>query len=53
LAIFAGSSLPTLNKVLDGDPDIQLAAVEKLAEYVGLGVEVSFFPLPKANGASA
>lgn len=47
-AVHAGSSFTTLEKVLNGDSDINLNSIGKLAEFAGMDVIVDFVPQAKS-----
>jgi hypothetical protein len=50
LAILAYSSTHTFNKVLEGDTDMQLTVLGKIADYLGLDVEIHF--VKRNNGSN-
>jgi hypothetical protein len=50
IAVLADSSRTTLDKVMNGEPDLLLSSVEKLADFLGFNVEVRF--VKKQNVAS-
>lgn len=52
IAVKADSSINTLEKLINGDTDLQLSSVEKLADYVGFDVQVQFVKRPEQNGGN-
>lgn len=53
LAVHSDVSEPTLKKVLDGDTDVNLSSIGKLATFLGFDVVVSFKPQDAAEEVSA
>jgi hypothetical protein len=56
LAVFAGSSYPTLDKVLKGEvveDNISIKTLHKLADYVGMDVEINIVPRVEAEKVAA